>query len=325
MSALRRQTLRLYDRVDVEVVGAPAFLGAVADYFWPQAQPTESVPGPYEVHLVESHLRPETSEIAKRRPIVLYASPDGYVPDFNEGFEYSTIPGGDRLVSNPHTGTVFVLKPRQAVVVNPDAALGTRDALRVIKQRVSTAFEAAGARIVHASAFAVGDDAVIVTGPKGAGKTTTVLAAVAAGARMVSNDRLYALTVAGTTRVQGWTDPLRVVETSADAKKVVSLRSYFVGDADRLAVGPLPVRTIVIPEVGAESVPVRCEELDRAAALSLLQDQVLPVRRRWLGDEPEPADGVSPTAEHCLRLRYGYRDTARAAEMLMATVERLKS
>jgi ABC-type multidrug transport system ATPase subunit len=53
---------------------------------------------------------------------------------------------------------------------------------------VTTTFEAEGALTLHAAAFAVDSGAVALVGGKGSGKTTTVLAAVANGAPLISNE-----------------------------------------------------------------------------------------------------------------------------------------
>ncbi|MCX4804177.1 hypothetical protein ACFWWM_37700 [Streptomyces sp. NPDC058682] len=314
----RRVGLRLYDRCEVVLAGPDAFVEAAARYLWPQARPVPAHPALPTVTLVPGRITPGLTAAASRRTVTLYASPDGHVPDFNEGVEYTGVPGVDRLVVNPHTGTRFLITGTDVRVVNPDAESGTRDALRVVKQLVTTEFEAAGVSTVHASAFAVGGGAVAVAGPAGAGKTSTVLAAVAAGARMVANDKLYARTDAGGTRIRGWTDPIRVIDGPGRPKRTATLAAYFAGDADRVVVDPLPLRSVVLACVGTPSVPVRCEELDPTAGLLLLRQEVLPPRVRWLGTEPSPASApLPPSADRFFRLTYGYRDAARAMDLLM--------
>jgi ABC-type hemin transport system ATPase subunit len=80
---------------------------------------------------------------------------------------------------------------------------GVRDAIRVIKQLVTTTFEADGAVIMHAAAFAADGRVVALVGGKGSGKTTTMLAAVESGATLISNDRLYAWPI----RTPTWPPP----------------------------------------------------------------------------------------------------------------------
>jgi serine kinase of HPr protein (carbohydrate metabolism regulator) len=109
----------------------------------------------------------------------------------------------DRLIVNPHTGSQIVMTGRHVRVLNPNLRLGVRDAIRVIKQLVATTFEAEGAVTMHAAAFAVDGGAVALVGGKGSGKTTTVLAAVASGTTLISNDHLYAWPTSSQTTVLG--------------------------------------------------------------------------------------------------------------------------
>ncbi|MFE7902021.1 hypothetical protein ACFU3E_31880 [Streptomyces sp. NPDC057424] len=314
----RRVGLRLYDRCEVVLTGPDAFVDAAIRYLWPQARPVPGRDGLPQVRLVLGRIAPGLVADASRRRVMLYSSPDGHVPDFNEGVEYIGVPGVDRLVLNPHTGSHFLMAGHRVCVVNPEFEAGKRDALRVVKQLVTTAFEAVGVVTVHASAFALGDEAVAVAGPAGAGKTSTVLAAVVAGARMVANDKLYACTDTDGTHVRGWTDPIRVIDAPGHPKRSATLAAYFAGDADRVVTDPLPLKTVVLARVGTSSVPVRCEELNRTAGLLLLRREVLPPRVRWLGTEPSPAsDPAPPTADRFLCLTYGYRDAARAMDLLM--------
>ncbi|MEV5936426.1 hypothetical protein AB0L56_27800 [Streptomyces sp. NPDC052079] len=314
----RRVGLRLYGRCEVVLTGPDAFVDAAVRYLWPQARPIPAHDGLPQVQLVLGHIAPGLMAGASRRRVTLYASPDGHVPDYNEGVEYTGVHGVDRIVLNPHTGSRILMAGHRVRVVNPEFEAGKRDALRVVKQLVTTAFEASGIVTVHASAFALGGEAVAVAGPAGAGKTSTVLAAVAAGARMVANDKLYARTDADGTRVLGWTDPIRVIDAPGRPKRSATLAAYFAGDADRVVVDPLPLTTAVLARVGTGAVPVRCEELDPAEGLPFLRREVLPPRVRWLGTEPSPAsDPVPPTADRFLRLTYCYRDAARAMELLM--------
>ncbi|MCF2435257.1 hypothetical protein LV779_13995 [Streptomyces thinghirensis] len=55
------------------------------------------------MRLVLGRIAPGLVAGAPRRRVTLYSSPDGHVPDFNEGVEYTGVPGVDRLVLNPHT------------------------------------------------------------------------------------------------------------------------------------------------------------------------------------------------------------------------------
>jgi hypothetical protein len=228
----------------------------------------------------------------------------------------------DRIVDNPHTGSHIVVAGRRVWVLNPDLDHGVRDALRVVKQVVNTAFEAAGVVTVHAAGFAVAGGAVAVTGDKGAGKTTTTLAAVAAGAAMISNDRLYAQGAGEGSVVWGWTDPIRLVDdTASGSKRIVPLVDFFGGDRDRMVTSPLPLTTVVLPRVSDDVSEVTCSEVDAAAGHEAFTRQVLPARVRWLGIEPEAAlPAVFPPVSRYLRLTFPHRDARRAAAALLAAV-----
>ncbi|WP_159327639.1 hypothetical protein [Streptomyces tendae] len=318
----RTAGLRLYDRCEIALRGPGAFVDAAVRYLWPQARPVCVHAGLPLVRLVPGRIPPSLTRDAVPRPITLYASTDGRVPDYNEGVEYRGVPGLDRLVVNPHTGSRILVSGSEVHVVNTDTEAGARDTLRVVKQLVTTEFEAAGTVTIHASAFAVSDGAVAVAGPPGAGKTSTVLAAVAQGALMIANDKVYASTDAHGTRIRGWTDPIRVVDAPGAPKRSVTLAAYFAEDLGRLVVDPLPLRTVVAVDVGTGPVSVRCEELDPVAGLASLHREVLPPRVRWLGTEPPAARRPPlPSADRFLRLTYGYRDAARAMEMLLRRLD----
>ncbi|MGW4082844.1 hypothetical protein ACWEGS_07400 [Streptomyces sp. NPDC004822] len=314
----RTTGLRLYDRCEIALSGPGTFVDAAVRYLWPQARPVAVHADLPLVRLVPGRIPPSLTTDAARRPVTLYSSTDGRVPDYNEGVEYRGIPGLDRLLVNPHTGSRILVSGSQVHVVNTDTEAGARDALRVVKQLVTTEFEADGVVTVHASAFAVADGAVAVAGPPGAGKTSTVLAAVAKGARMIANDKVYASTDAHGTHIRGWTDPIRVIDAPGAPKRTVTLAEYFTEDLSRLAVEPLPLRTVVAADVSTESVPVRCEDIYPAEGLLSLRREVLPPRVRWLGTEPPATQRPSlPSADRFLRLTYGYRDAARAMELLL--------
>lgn len=203
-------------------------------------------------------------------------------------------------------------------VMSPNLQRGVRDAIRVIKQLVVTAFEAQGAVVMHAAAFAVEGSVVALVGGKGSGKTTTVLAAVADGATLISNDRLFAWPMRGQTMVVGWTDPIRVLGRSPGApKRMISLIEHAHHDRTRVVEQPLPLAAVVVPDVHpGPSAPV-CVELDAATGAAAVRAEILPQRVRWLGLEPDPHPSpVSPMAPRYLRVSYAYHDAHPAAVAL---------
>jgi hypothetical protein len=303
---LQESTVRLYGRVDLTLRGPAALARGVAEYFWPQVQSAPVASDRATIELVHGTVDPAVLAGLPREEIVLYRSPDGYVPDFNTGLRYHPDGAVDRLVTNPHTGTHFLVTGVQVRVLNADPKLGVRDAVRVALQLAAADAEARGGGTVHASAFAVGGQVVAMTGPKGAGKTTTVLAAVAAGATLISNDRLFAWTSDAGTMVQGWADPIRVIRRGPDLPKdIIPLVRYFRGQRRRVATEPLRLSTVVVPHVTPAATGVSCVELDPVEGRAAIAGQVLPPRRRWLGIEPEPGPpGLTVTADRYLRLTY---------------------
>jgi hypothetical protein len=89
---------------------------------------------------------------------------------------------------------------------------------------------------------AVDGGAVALVGGKGSGKTTTVLAAVASGTPLISNDRLYVWPTSSQTTVLGWTDPIRVIGASPEApKRMIPLIQHAHGDRNQVSEQPLPL------------------------------------------------------------------------------------
>ncbi|MFK3983006.1 hypothetical protein ACI2K4_21845 [Micromonospora sp. NPDC050397] len=271
-----------------------------------------------QLELVHGEVEPTAVAALPQQPVQLYQSSDSFVPDLNEGVRYFPAWGVDRLVVNPHTGSHFVVVGQRVGVLNDDLDRGILDTIRVIKQLAATTFEADGALTLHASAIGFGGHAVAVIGDKGAGKTTTALAAVAAGARLVSNDRVNAWSFDGRTEVQGWTDPIRIIlDPATGSKEMISVARYFDGAADRVARDPLPLVAIVLPDVSSSALEVSCVDLDAATAEELTRGHVLPVRARWLGLEPEPRMPPNlPTAPRFLRLRYPFAHAETAVRQL---------
>jgi hypothetical protein len=298
--------------------GPAALATGVEEYFWPQVGPARPAAQFPTIELVHGAISADALATMPRQKIVLYRSPAGFVPDFNTGVRYHPGWGLDRLVVNPHNGSQFLVAGRDVTVLNPDLELGVRDTVRVVLQLVSTSFEARGASTVHASSFAIDGHVVAVVGPKGAGKTTTALAAVAAGGTLISNDRMYAIPSASGTMVEGWADPIRILRKGPGLPKdVVPLIRYFRGDRRRVAAEPLRLTAVVVPHVSHTVSAVSCEELDPDDGRPAIAEQVLPQRARWLGLEPEPSPSVPDViADRYLRLSYPYPAARQAVEAL---------
>jgi hypothetical protein len=318
----REETFSFYGRLELLVRGPVAFTAEVAEYFWPQIRPAVTDPGSIMVEVLVGGITATALATLPRRPVALYRSPDGHIPDWNDGIGYTALWGVDRLIVNPHTGSQIVVAGRHVRVLNPDLRLGVRDAIRVIKQLVTTRFEADGALTMHAAAFAVDGGAVALVGGKGSGKTTTVLAAVTSGAPLISNDRLYVWPTSSQTTMVGWTDPIRVIDASPDApKRMIPLIQHAHGDRSQVIEQPLPLVAVVVPDVRPGPSRLACVELDDATGDAAVRAEVLPQRVRWLGLEPDPRPpAASPSAPRYLRISYAYQDAHLAATTLRATL-----
>jgi hypothetical protein len=76
--------------------------------------------------------------------------------------------------------------------------------MRVVRELAMNEASARGGLLVHGGAFLLGGKAVIISGPKGAGKTTSLLQALGQpGVRYVSNDRMLVTERRGAMRCRG--------------------------------------------------------------------------------------------------------------------------
>ncbi|MEO8602137.1 MAG: hypothetical protein ABI629_06145 [bacterium] len=101
---------------------------------------------------------------------------------------------GELTVCNAEVRIVYVLgRDRRQVQVISAANAGTlRTALmKVVREFAMSAAWTRDSLVLHAAAVAVGERAVLISGPKNAGKTSLLLHALrASGARLLSNDRV---------------------------------------------------------------------------------------------------------------------------------------
>lgn len=318
----REEMFSFYGRLDLFLRGPAAFAAEAAHYFWPQVHPAVTDPEAITIEVLIGGITDPALAALPSRPVTLYRSSDGHIPDWNNAMGYTAPWGLDRLIVNPHTGSQIVVAGRHVRVLNPNLRLGVRDAIRVIKQLVTTTFEADGAVVLHAAAFAVDEGAVALVGSKGSGKTTTVLAAVASGATLISNDRLYAWPTNSQTTVVGWTDPLRVIDASPEApKRMIPLIQYAHNDRSQVTEQPLPLAAVVVPDVHPGPFPLVCDDLDDTTGDAVVRTETLPQRVRWLGVEPAPRPpAAAPMVPRYLRISYAYQDAHLAAAALRATL-----
>ncbi|WP_431944773.1 hypothetical protein [Micromonospora marina] len=95
---------------------------------------------------------------------------------------------GRLVVHHPHLGAWYVLTPSRLRLGYP-AGPDVHDVCQVLRSVLVELALLRGARLVHAAVLAVRGHGVALTGPKGAGKTSSVLALLQTGATFVSNDK----------------------------------------------------------------------------------------------------------------------------------------
>jgi hypothetical protein len=115
--------------------------------------------------------------------------------------------GQERVVFDESYGAFYCVGPGSGDVrvLTDGGSARTRVALmRVVRELAMAASVEGGALLLHAAAYALGEQGVVLAGPKGAGKTTLLLGALAAGAaRFVTNDRVVVRLEDGVARGRG--------------------------------------------------------------------------------------------------------------------------
>lgn len=91
---------------------------------------------------------------------------------------------------------------------------------------------------------------------------------------------------------------MRLVNLPGKKKRLVELHSYFNGDLSLVSRKQTPVGIVVFPDLGRSATETRVMPLDADPGLELLTQQILPVRQRWLGIEPDAAP-TACVAPHC--------------------------
>jgi hypothetical protein len=100
----------------------------------------------------------------------------------------------DRLEDAPGMWAASILGTRVDLYV-ADPARGPRHVLRIIRELMIRSYEDCGAVVLHAAGVDIDGGAVMICGPRGAGKTTAAAALLerfGPRARLLSNDRLLA-------------------------------------------------------------------------------------------------------------------------------------
>jgi hypothetical protein len=94
-----------------------------------------------------------------------------------------------------------------------------------VRELAANRAQRTGGLLLHAAAFAAGDQGIVVAGPKRAGKTTLLLHALsAASARYVSNDRVLVTADRGRAIARGVPTIVRVRRGALDRFPAVAAR-----------------------------------------------------------------------------------------------------
>jgi hypothetical protein len=111
--------------------------------------------------------------------------------------------GPGMLLHDPHYRVFLAVDGREILVLSERDTRKLRTPLmRVVREIATEAAKHNGSLLLHASAFAIGDRAAIITGPKNAGKTSLLTYALTAkGAYYLTNDRLVCEEKSGTVHV----------------------------------------------------------------------------------------------------------------------------
>lgn len=308
----RAATYTLYGTVTVAIHADARAHAAISDYFWPHCMETPRSEAVALVCLGTDPTPAQESIEGAGQEITLYDAPDGHVADYNTGRVWRV--GDRRVVLNSHTATYFTIEAHRVAVCNPRREAGIVDLCRVIKQLAATHFESQGRCVLHAAAVAYDGQAVLFVGSKGSGKTTLTRAALDAGARFVTNDRVFLDATRAPWKAMGWSDPMRLVNPGGGKKTLVPLHSYFGGDDGYVCRDDVEVGLIVFPEVTEEALEVSLDSIDPDWALELINRQILPRRQRWLGIEPvDAARGICSPSCGFVAVRARYTDAQLAA------------
>ena len=254
---LRPVSISLYDQFHFRVfVGDSALEAYLRHSLWPFVRESTAPKPMFNIYVSPSPLPNEAAErFAAQSRVLLRA-------------ENPLIGGSDALSLNPiyidsETGgqTVSYRFKNDVFVLNADAKKLRADLTRVVKQLLILQFEKSGGFLFHASVVAWNGQAALFVGRSGAGKTTLSLASARAGAHYVSNDRAFLRQNSEGWRVFGWVDPIRVIHTVGQDKRIMPLADYFDGNAHRVVSEPVPLRWVVFPQVTEDAGVPSCTEV----------------------------------------------------------------
>ena len=138
-------------------------------------------------------------------------------------------------------GLLFeVTYPSRAVTLltEPGNADGRIALMRILRELGINRAQRRGGLLLHAAAMAVGDRGIVITGPKGAGKTSLLIHALRArSARYVSNDRVVVTGAAGRPSATGVPTIVALRRGTLDLFPSLAARAAASGYAYRLTQG----------------------------------------------------------------------------------------
>lgn len=114
-------------------------------------------------------------------------------------------------IVDSRNGQAVYLTPATANTPSDDATQAPFEAARLIRETLRRRAEHRGEVVLHAGAVVVGSGAWIVSGAKGAGKTTLVCAMVEyIGGKFIANDRVFLARAGGGFDVRAWPMTIRI-------------------------------------------------------------------------------------------------------------------
>ncbi len=155
------------------------------------------------------------------------------------------------------------------------------DIMRTIRELAMGVAQLSGHRFLHASAFAVGDRAALISGPREAGKTSLLTYALThAPGGFIGNDRVLAKTRGTATRIRGMPTIVSIRDGTMDLfpgmREEIAARYYRSRATLAEAQRPATIAGMVVKQGGASITPrqfctlLQCDPVPEAQATVLL-------------------------------------------------------
>jgi hypothetical protein len=169
---------------------------------------------------------------------------------FSDAAAHDIGPGLQARSISVSGGRVFWI-PGHATLVRLDQLLGTITvyagdvdaarffAARLVRQAMTAQLLEHDAVYAHAAALVRGEDGLLIAGPKGAGKTTTLLSALRlVGGDFVTNDRLLLRRDPGGAGLVGYAWPMHLRATASTLRAVPGMSRFLPSDQQHAPAGP---------------------------------------------------------------------------------------